>query len=182
MMHQTHLLTVLQNDRFQAVRLPYGGGRISMVIVLPRSGRTLDSLASELTTGEWSDWMTSMSAATVDLTVPRFHIEYAAGLVDALKSIGVTDAFEGRRADFGPMSETPMFVSDVVHKTTLDVDEAGTTATAATAITMMPTLAAPRLNPPIVIRVDHPFLCAIQDDQTGALIFVGLIRDPQGAK
>ena len=179
MMEQTHLFPVLQNDQFQAVKLPYGNGRISMFIVLPRSGQSVDSIAANLSAEQWDSWMSTMAIARVDLTLPRFHVDFSASLVSALKSLGITDAFERHDADFSGMSQTPMFVSDVEHKTTLDVDESGTTATAATAITMMPTMAMPVMGPPIVIRVDHPFLCAIVDNQTGAVLFVGLIRNPQ---
>jgi serine protease inhibitor len=179
MMHQTNEFQVLQTDVFQAVQLPYGNGRISMVIVLPRMGQSLDAVASSLTEDQWKTWMSSMTSHSVDLTMPRFHVDYSASLVRGLQYMGIRDAFDGGKADFSPMSATSMYVSDVLHKTTLDVDEAGTVATAATAITMVATAAEPMpAPPPIVIRVDHPFLCAIEDSKTGVLLFVGFIRDP----
>jgi serine protease inhibitor len=178
MMEQTHRFSSIETDSYQAVALPYGAGRISMVIVLPRTGKSLDSIASALTGDSWQDLKSSMVSNQVDITLPRFHVDYSTSLVDGLKSMGIADAFDRHAADFQPMSDTPMYVSAVVHKTTLDVDEAGTTATAATGITMMPMMAMPVRRPPIVIRVDHPFICAIQDNQTGALLFIGLIRDP----
>ena len=180
MMHQTTDFAVMQNNIFQAVKLPYGNGRISMVIVLPRAGVPLESLSYGLTSDEWRTWLSSMSEYPVDLTLPKFHIDYSTSLASGLKTMGIRDAFGPGAADFEPMSDTAMYVSDVLHKTTLDVDETDTTATAATAIVMAQSCAAP--SPPIapiVIRVDHPFLCAIQDNTTGALLFVGYIRDPQ---
>ena len=110
------------------------------------------------------------------LFLPRFHADDTRQLKSAaVCSMGMASAF-GPGADFRPMGLTRSAISEVIHKATLDVDEEGTVATAATG-TVMHSLAMRRVDP-VVVRVDHPFLCAIRDDATGTVLFLGAIREP----
>ena len=180
MMTQTDFFPAAQTDAFQAVALPYGKSGMSMVIVLPRAGHSLDALARALTPASWNQLMSSLHGTNVQLFLPRFHIDYSIELASSLSALGMRQVFTAG-ANLSPMSSTPLYVSSVIHKTTLDVDEKGTVATAATGIVAV-TMSAMVPPPPITIRVDHPFLCAIRDNATGALLFLGCVRSPQAIK
>jgi serpin B len=109
--------------------------------------------------------------------LPKFQLDYGNRLVDALKALGMTVAFEPGSADFsGIDSSRQLYISDVVHKTYVKVDERGTEAAAATAIVAYPEAA--YFPGPFEMIVDHPFLFAIVDQQSGAILFVGAIVDP----
>ncbi len=180
MMTQTQFFPAAQTDAFQAIALPYGHSGISMVVVLPRAGRSLDALARSMTPAQWDGLTSSLHGTNVQLFLPRFHLDYSTGLAKSLSTLGMRRVFSPA-ADLSPMSSTPLYVSSVIHKTTLDVDEKGTVATAATGI-INRAMAVRILQQPLTIRVDHPFLCAIRDDATGALLFLGCVRDPQPIK
>jgi len=166
-----------ETAQFQAVALPYGTGRISMYIVLPKSGTQLDDLISKLDAKAWDGFVTQFSHTEVQLSLPKFHADYKASLADTLKSLGMVTAFDPQHADLTPMGVTEAHISYVLHKATLDVDEEGTVAAAATAVGVTAS-AMPVRQAPIVMRVDHPFFCAIRDNSTGTILFEGVIRNP----
>ncbi len=116
-----------------------------------------------------------MQPTQMTLYLPRFHAEFSKTLNEPLKQMGMASAF-GSGADFTPMGLNDSYITKVVHKATLDVSEKGTVATAATAIMLGDSAMA---SPKVEMRVDHPFFCAIRDDATGAILFLGAIRDPQ---
>jgi serpin B len=157
---------------FQLVRLGYRGNRFAMYIVLPTKGTGL-RMESTLA-GAFADARARASQRTVELHLPKLHLEYATDLVSALTHLGLGIAFSDR-ADFSGISEPSMQISSIVHKTTLDVDEKGTTATAATAILMEGTARQEPREPPVVVKVDHPFFCIVRDDVSGAVLFLGAI-------
>ena len=175
MMSQMSTFSYLENDRFQAVRLPYGSGRAAMYVFLPKAGDTLDAFVENATAANWDTWISAMRKTPVLLTMPKFKAEQSVTLNKPLMSMGITDAF-GPKADFSPMGLRGSFISDVIHKAVLDVDEEGTTAAAATAIIMTRSA---MMAPKNRMIVDHPFFCAIRDDRSGALLFAGAIRNPQ---
>jgi serpin B len=143
-----------------------------MYVVLPKQGTDL-AMESELPRA----FATALANATqrrVNLHLPKLHLSYEADLISPLRGAGLGIAFSDR-ADFGGISDRPLRISSVIHKTTLDVDEAGTTATAATAV-MMP-MSIQFGGAPIVVNVDHPFFCVIRDDRSGAVLFLGAISD-----
>jgi serpin B len=122
----------------------------------------------------------------VRLWLPRFTFEYGpASLMQPLRALGMTDAFDRDRADFsgmleGPTSEPPLIIDDVLHKAFIGVDEEGTEAAAAT-IVLVPAGAAPGMPtppPPIEVHIDRPFLFAIRDTVTGTILFLGRVLDP----
>ena len=180
MMTQTEFFPAVQTKAFQAVALPYERSGLSMVVVLPRAGNSLDVLARSLTPATWHSITSSLHGQPVQLFLPRFHIDYSTDLVRCLNSLGMRRVFGGG-VDLSPMSSKPLYVNDVIHKTTLDVDEKGTVATAVTAIGVQAS-AVEMPQQLLTIRVDHPFVCAIRDDATGALLFLGCVRDPQPIK
>jgi serine protease inhibitor len=172
-MNQTSTFSYYTGNGFELVRLGYRGDRFAMYVVLPKQGT---GLAMESTLPD--AFATAIAHATprrVNLHLPKMHLAYETDLVSPLTDIGLGVAFSDS-ADFSGISDKPLKISNVIHKTTLDVDEAGTTATAATAVVMVATA---RYDPtaPIVVKVDHPFFCIIRDDKTGAVLFLGAIGD-----
>ena len=171
-MSQTTTLSYYAGPEFQLVRLGYRGGRFAMYVVLPKQGTGL-AMESALPRA----FATARADATqrrVNLRLPKLHLSYEADLISPLRDAGLGIAFSDR-ADFGGISDRPLRISSVIHKTTLDVDEAGTTATAATAVVMP--MSVQFGGTPIVVNVDHPFFCIIRDDRSGAVLFLGAISD-----
>lgn len=181
LMAQVETFSYLDTSDFQAVSLPYKAGRLSLYVFLPKPGRSLDGFVSGLNATAWEGWMGKMQSAKVNITLPRFKVSYQAALNQPLIALGMGSAF-APGADFTPMGlQSPSgqgsFLTGVAHKAILEVDEEGTVAAAAT----LGGYAAGGgfAHPPAVMRVDHPFFCAIRDNVTGTLLFVGVIRDPQ---
>jgi serine protease inhibitor len=164
---------------FQAISLPYAGGRMSMYIFLPDSASGLRNFCRRLTPQTWDAWLAKLDEEELDIVMPRFKVEYEAvdKLKDALTGLGMGCAF-GMGADFRSMvaSHAPeLFISRVAHKAFMEVDEQGTKAAAATSVTM--TLKA-MPGQPLEMLVDHPFFCAIRDNKTRAILFMGAIERP----
>lgn len=157
----------------QLASLPYGDGAASMVIALPASESSLAALLAKLDEKTWAGWLRALRDTRVDLSLPRFKLEYEAELVPPLASLGMAEAF-GLDADFGPMGLSGSFISNVKHKAVMEVNEEGTEAAAATAVMMARGISR---NPRMV--VDRPFFCAIRDNRTGAILFMGAVNDPE---
>jgi len=173
LMSQESSFDYLQTPQFQAVRLPYGKGRLSMLVFLPASGTTADSFAATLNSQSLNQWQGAMKPTELTLFLPRFKANYSVTLNKPLSALGMGSAFGG--ADFGPMGLSGVHISAVLHKAVLDVDEKGTTAAAATAVVMT---ASAHPSPLTTMRVDRPFVCVLRDSVTGAILFAGIIREP----
>jgi serine protease inhibitor len=163
-----------QGTSFQAVRIPYGQGRMSMLVVLPTAGTNLTSFLAGLDAGTLASWNAKFQSTQVALQLPRFTASYQASLAGALTSLGMGVVFTPREADLSALAPGAT-VSYVAHATQVEVDETGTVAAAATVVTVTPTVALPA---PAQMVMDHPFFYAIQDDATGALLFVGVMMNP----
>ena len=164
---------------FQAVSLPYGAGRTSMYIFLPKAAG-LAGFNKKLSTASWESWMKEFKEQEGDLSLPRFKIEYEITLNDALKALGMAVAFDGGRANFRGMIESTqnVYISQVKHKTFAEVNEEGTEAAAVTS-TEMRTTSVMRPRQKFQMVVDRPFFCAIRDNTTGTILFMGSITDPK---
>jgi len=173
MMSQSKMLGYAEGEGYQAVALPYVGGEMAMVILLPGVGQFEwfeDCLSSELL----SDILQDIEMREVAITMPKFEYESSFMLSDALIEMGMPSAFGD--ADFSGMTGTrELFISEVVHKAFISVDEAGTEAAAATAV-IMPVSAAP--TPPVEVTIDRPFIYMIRDLQTGTVLFIGRVLNP----
>jgi serpin B len=168
-------LRYLRGDGYQAVVLPYAGPRLAMTIVLPDG--PLDPLPAELASG-LSGLPGRASRHRVSLTLPRFRQEAEFDLVSVLQQLGISQAFDAETADFtGITTAERLSISEVVHKAFINVDEQGTEAAAATAITMSRSVAHIPA-PPVTMIVDHPFLFTITDTTTGLPLFLGQVTDP----
>jgi serpin B len=160
---------------WRAVELPYVGGKLALDVIVPDD---LSAFERQLDASLLSSITGSLSIRQVILGLPRFDTESALSLGDALAAMGMPTAFTDR-ADFtGITTDEPLAISDVIHQANIDVDENGTTAAAATAV-MIAGSSMP--SEQVTLTVDKPFLFALRDLDTGALLFLGRIVDPTAA-
>jgi len=178
-MHQTEVLRYAGMDDVQVLSLPYRDERLSMVILLPRKKGGLEELEQRLDPGQLATWLSALRPIHVHLALPRFEFENAFDLSATLAEMGMRDAFDPERADFSKMTEVKLFISLVLHKAFVSVDEEGTEAAAATAVSM--TRAGAPSEPAVEFQADHPFLFFIQHRDTGAILFLGRFADPKGS-
>jgi len=176
MMQQEGVFRYFETDEFQAIDLPYGDEKFSMTILLPNEQTVLDSLIDQFTPENWAGWMASFSEAKGILMLPKFKIEYEILLKDVLTNMGMGVAFSDY-ADFTGINENGgLLISEVIHKTFVEVDEEGTEAAAVTAVVV----GATSVDPPVlVIRVDRPFVFVIRENHSNTLLFMGQIVEPE---
>ncbi len=186
MMRQTSHLGYAVVDGVSLLELPFRDGRWAMTIALPERRYGLSKLEDGLSTERLDTWAAAMKGTYVDVSLPKFRLEMkdALALKKPLMSLGMTDAFTPGRADFkgiavpGTQADN-LIISDVFHKTFVDVNEAGTEAAAATAVVMQREGAAMPPDDPVVFKADHGFMFFIRDRKTGALAFMGRVTDPR---
>jgi len=180
MMHGTGSRAYLRGDGYQAVLLGYQGASLAMAVVLPDG--PLAALAPRIGTAGLAVLLGGLlgGATThrVTLSLPRFRLEAAFDLVPVLQRLGVREAF-GNDADFSGITEAePLKLGTVAHKAYIDVDEHGTEAAAATAVTVLRPSAILRPPPAVTVVVDRPFLFAIIDTAAGLPLFLGQVTHP----
>lgn len=164
-------------DGYQAVALPYQGANMSMIFVLPELER-FEEVESALSADFLNGVIDGLEKQHVDLTVPKFTFESEFGLSQTLSEMGMADAF-GEEADFSGMTGgRDLFISDVIHKAFVAVDEEGTEAAAATAVVMAEMAMMPQEA--VEMRLDHPFLFFIRDEDSGTILFAGRVLNPEG--
>jgi serpin B len=174
MMKQTESFGYTGGEDYQAVELPYDGTKLSMVILLPERGE-FSTFEGSLDFLKLQEIIDNIDYIQVALTMPKFEFESEFDLKNTLADMGMPIAFSGD-ADFSGMNGSRnLSITDVVHKAFVSVDEAGTEAAAATAVivgeTSMP-------MEPVTVNIDRPFIFMIRDIETGALLFVGRILNP----
>jgi serpin B len=175
MMEQEHFFHYTEGDGYQAVELPYNGEQLSMVILLPETG-AFQGFEQSLTAERFSSIVSDLERENVHLTMPKFTYESSFSLGETLAGMGMLDAFQPGVADFSGMDGTRnLFISEVIHKAFVSVDEAGTEAAAATAV-IMPTSGPPTTT--VEVTIDRPFLFVIRDNETGAILFLGRVLNP----
>jgi len=175
MMKQTESFGYTKGKGYQAVELLYDGGELSMVILLPEAGK-FEAFEEGLQAQKISDIISSLQSTRVTLTMPQFEFESEFSLKDTLAGMGMRDAFSPGDADFSGMTgNRELYISAVLHKAFVAVDEAGTEAAAATAVIMM-RAAIP--GHPVEVTIDRPFIFLIRDIETGAILFVGRVMNP----
>ena len=182
MMHQTEQFGYRATDDLQVLEMPYAKGELSMIVLLPKEIEGLPQLEKKLTQANLQEWTKGLRRQKVIVYVPRFKMTSQFGLKDTLQAMGMTLAFddqEGRFLPHEPASEG-LYISAVVHKAFVDVNEEGTEAAAATGVVMMPMAARLRPEQPPTFRADHPFLFLIRDNQTGSILFMGRVANPKG--
>ncbi|MBC8276169.1 MAG: serpin family protein [Chloroflexi bacterium] len=174
MMRQAELFGYAEGDGYQAVELPYDGGELSMVILLPQAGH-FEAFEGSLDAQQVDGIIGRLEHRQVTLAMPRFEFESSFGLKRTLTSMGMPLAFSGG-ADFSGMTgNRDLFIAEVVHKAFVSVDEAGTEAAAATAV-VMPMAMPP--EEPVEVTVNRPFVFLIHDIEAGTILFVGRVINP----
>lgn len=167
----------LPDARAKVLELPYRGDALSMVVLLPDAPDGLGALENQLTADRLDRWIGGATRRDVLVYLPRFTVDSRFGLADTLKAMGMPSAFDPGRADFSGMNGArDLSISAAVHAARVEVDERGTEAAAATGLSMGVTSALPQ--EPAVFRADHPFLFAIRDRRSGAILFLGRLVDP----
>lgn len=184
-MMKTDIITpYYSNDLFSCVELPYGGGVFVMDVILPeKSGEAaFEDLVETLTAEKWAELTQGGSIAEVDVTMPEFSLSYNRELSEDLKKLGIRRAFTPDAAEFPGMfegSDIKLCISQVIHKTFIDVNKKGTEAVAVTAVTMDTASAGPSAPPiPVTIpkvtfNADRPFLFIIRERSSGVIVFIG---------
>ncbi len=176
MMRQTEWFNYVETNGYQAVELPYDGGELSMVVMIPK-GFNLNDFEETLSLETIDGILASMSRTSVFLEMPRFKLEPdGISLKTILQQMGMVKAFTPE-ADFkGIIQAADLFISDVIHKAFINVDEAGTEAAAATAVIFVETSMPPQ--EPVNMKIDRPFIFMIRDIETGVVLFSGKVVTP----
>jgi serpin B len=188
LMHQQREIRYVQKRGFQAVDLTYQGNDLSLLVLLPNKRDGLAALEKALTADTLRECVSDMTSCEVKLFLPRFKITW--GVIDIrqpLMILGMKAAFDRTRANFSginglePPDADALFISAVFHKAFVEVNEEGTEAAAATAAAMSRAMASPNYKPPAIptFRADHPFLFAIRDRRSNAILFLGRVVNPQ---
>lgn len=178
MMQRLDTLPYTSNDLFSAVELSYGKGNYNMYVFLPENGRTLEEIVNNLDKDNWGTWMESFrETQSVDIKFPKFKYGYEITLNDVLTEMGMGIAFSGA-ADFTGINRGGGLNIDYVkHKSFIDVNEEGTEAAAVTIVAIERTSAGGPTKVPFI--VNRPFLYAITEKDTGAVLFMGTVKNPQ---
>ncbi|MCT1576835.1 serpin family protein [Oceanobacillus kimchii] len=172
-----------ENDEFQLVALPYGEeGNIQMEVFLPNESIRLQEFVNKLTLEDWQNWRESMQETVGSLKMPKFSLEYESELQDFFQALGMEKAFDQNIADFSNMIDPAqlrgnLYISKIMHKTFLEVDERGTEAAGATSVEMKEESAI--VSPaPFQMEINRPFLLTISDNETDTILFMGMIHEP----
>jgi serpin B len=162
-------------DGWQMVELPYAGETAAMLILVPDQGR-FEEVQAGLNNESFDRMLASMQPTDLMLSLPKFKFDSSFGLADQLAGLGMPAAFAPGQADFSGMNGgKDLFVSSVIHKAFVAVDEAGTEAAAATGVMMATT---GMMVPPLILNIDRPFIFAIRHTGTGQILFIGRVVDP----
>ncbi|MBN1451751.1 MAG: serpin family protein [Anaerolineales bacterium] len=175
MMGGMHSLLYTSGDGYQAVELPYADGTAVMDIIVPDEG-TFQAFESKMDIQLLDGILSAMQPTSVELGLPKFTYTSQFNLSDSLAAMGMDTAFDPERADFSGMTGSrELYISDVIHKAFVAVDEEGTEAAAATAV-IMKLSAAPMFDLRLII--DRPFIFLIRDLPSGQILFVGRVLNP----
>ncbi len=176
MMHQSGHYEYLQGANFQVLRIPYGRGSLSMLIVLPNAGVTLRSFITDITVDDLNSWIGRLHGTLGTIALPRFTSTYRTSLPGALTSLGMGIAFCGSPSADCSGIGAGYCLSDVEHEAVVTVNEIGTVAAAATAVGFQTEMVQAFQ---FTMTMDHPFLYAIRDDKTRELLFIGALERPK---
>lgn len=176
MMHIEDTFRYLETDLFQAIDMTYGDSLYSMTVMLPQPQQSLDGLIGELNAGHLAQWTQGFSSQIVNLTIPKFKLEYEISLKDVLTRLGMGIAFDRYQADLTRMfaGDLDARISRVQHKTFVEVDEKGTEAAAATSVEV----GVVSVPPVFDMTIDRPFLFLIREHHSQTILFIGQVLDP----
>jgi serpin B len=173
LMHQTGTYAYLKGSGFQAIKLPYGTGRLAMVVVLPDAGTDWSTFLASLSASNFNAWTSQMTSQYGSVALPKFTLQGGATLNSDLSALGMGVAFDPSSANFSGIG-SGLYIQAVYHKVYIKVNEEGTVAAGATGVVVGTAVE----SPSFAMTIDHPFLCAIQDTKTGEILFLCAIADP----
>jgi serpin B len=181
MMNKEDKLDYSSNSLFEAVKIPYGNAQYNMVVLLPADGKNSHDVINQLNADNWNEWTKNFKTEEhVVVTMPRFKFEFESDLNNVLKEMGMKKAFSTSDADFSKISDVFLYISKIKHKSFIDVNETGTEAAAVTSIEFETTSAGPGDQvQKIYFTVDKPFVFAISEKDTNAILFIGEVQNPE---
>jgi serpin B len=177
MMSQTGDYRYYENEQFQAIRLPYGKGKLAMYIFLPQANSSLEQFNQQLNLANWQAWLSQMRSQPGNVSLPKFKLEYTTELKDVLSSLGMQQIFNSAQADFSAMTDSAVVLDQVKHKAVIEVNEEGTEAAGATSSGIRITSATPQKQP-FEMNINRPFFFTIHDDRAGIILFMGNVVEP----
>lgn len=178
MMYQEGKFKYMENDTFQALEMPYKGENLSMIVLLPKDKHGIGEVEESLSAANLKRWISEMKEQKVKVYFPKFRLETDYDLGEILKSMGMPNAFDD--ADFSGMDgRKDLFISKIIHKAYIDVNEKGTEAAAVTSVVMVFTCS-PNSKPPQIpiFRADHSFIFFIINKSTDSILFMGRMVNP----
>jgi serpin B len=179
MMHQNGTMQYMRGKNFQSVSLPYNGRKQRLIVFLPDKDADWSAFQSQFNESSWNEWQPRYRNVRVNLSLPKFKINYFTLLNRSLIAMGMPDAFNKASANFFNMVPTgKTWISRVLQKTFMDVNEEGTEAAAVTAVVISNQRAIFHEDQVIEFRVDRPFVVVLLDDETGEILFLGSIVKP----
>lgn len=176
-MQKTDTVPYFSNSLYSAVKLGYGSGNYNMFVFLPHKDNSVQDIVDQLNSNTWGEWMSNFNDSTnVDIKLPKLKYEYEVRLNGTLADMGMGIAFSNN-ADFTGINKGGRLKIDYVkHKTFIDVNEKGTEAAAVTVVGIVTTSVGPQNKQ---FRVDRPFFYAITEKDTGAILFMGTVKNPE---
>jgi serpin B len=172
-----HYYEYYEDDKVQFIEMPYKGNDASMFVLLPKKKNGLSEIEKDLTWDDILKYSSSMKRKEVLVHFPKFKMSLSYELRDLMRKLGMKDAFS-KSADFSKMNgNKDLYISAIIHKTFIAVDEAGTEAAAATAVVMRMKSMPPQ-EKHAIFRADHPFFYFIKEKSTGTVLFAGRVVDP----
>ena len=176
MMHQEHQFGYWENDWLQIIEMPYTEESLSLIVLLPKEKTGITDLEQKLNFENMMAWQSRLRKRKVIVFFPKFKIESQFSLGQTLALMGMPDAFDPELADFSAMvGQKELYISAVIHKAFLEVNEEGSEAAAATGVVVGVTSIAP--SPPI-FKADHPFVFFIRDNKSQSILFLGRVLNP----
>lgn len=166
-----------ETSNAQVLELPYSGNELAMTILLPKPDSSVSKLEAAMEEDGVESILEALWPTRVDVRIPRFKFDAELSLGGCLQQLGVTDAFNDSAADFSGMSDTFLYITHVLHKAFIEVNEEGTEAAAATGIVVGVTSVP--VDSPKVFIANRPFMFLIRDLGTGSILFMGRMTDPR---
>jgi serpin B len=179
LMHREAAFNYFNGGTFQALEIPYKSNELSMIVLLPNDPGGLPALEESMSATNMQQWLHQLAPVSkVIVTMPKFKTTQQFELGGTLAAMGMPQAFTANANFSGMTGNRDFFISAVIHKAYVDVNEEGTEAAAATAVTMR-AMAIRVPNPPTpVFRADHPFVFLIRDSRSNSILFMGRMADP----
>ena len=173
-MHQTERLDYGFDEHVELLSKKYVGGDLEMMFVVPRKAGIFTKEGEKITTKKIERWISLLRTRETEVYIPKFKFETMLDCTDMLKLMGMTEAFDPTKADFTGISKA-FYLEKVIHAAEIEVEERGTTASAAT---LSPAAAGASPRPPPTFAADKPFIFIIRERATGLILFMGYVADP----